>query len=138
MYHLFSSLLFLAMTFPQFCSTAPTQPNVLIYGDGNVQVNSSINQYANVDAGVPLQGSIMITHDSNNPVDKNSFKLGDQPLKTRFLQTTNLSATSNLVVDVYSFEVDNLKKGLNVLPSIKVIVGGKEYQAAPLTIPISR
>lgn len=109
--------------------------NVLLYTDP-VQVNSSINSYENIVSGIPIQGSIMVTHSEANAIDPNSFRLGDKPLKVEFVQNIPMSSYSALVVSIYSFKLEGLKQGQYTLDPIKVRVGGKEYQAPPMTIQV--
>lgn len=113
-----------------------TQPDILIYDEGNIQVNSQINEFENPVAGKPLQGSILITHDLKNKIDKKSFQLGNQTLDVTFVKTIQMPA-SNLVVSIYSFQINALKEGPpKTLPPISVKVDGKRYQAPPLTIKV--
>ena len=133
MLRLFFLLLF---SFP-LQSYGDIRPNILIYGEGDTQVTSEINEYAQLVEGLPILGSVMITHDVKNSVDINSFRLGDTPLKVEFVQTIAMSSYSNLVLSIYKFQLVGMKKGLHNLPPIKVQVGGKDYQASPLTIQIA-
>jgi hypothetical protein len=118
----------------QLVSDTPLS-NVLLYKEA-VQVNSEINEYSHVVAGIPIQGSIMITHDANNPIDVHSFAFGDKPLKVELVQSVPISSYSHLMVSIYRFELEGMKKGIHTLQPIKVKVGGKEYQAPPLTIEV--
>lgn len=131
--------LFLALAF--FSQTnlhaKAQETNVLIYGD-NVQVNSYINnEYQNVRAGIPIQGTIMITHMANNQIDPASFQIGNLPLKTKFLQATEPSSYNELTISIYQFTLEGQTKGIHTFPPIKVKVGGKSYEAAPLTIEVA-
>src|SRR5271166_6030922 len=72
--------LFLICFMPLQQILGQSQSNVLIYGD-NVQVSSQVNEYENIVAGTPIQGTVMITHASTNPVDPNSFRMGEKPLQ---------------------------------------------------------
>ena len=112
------------------------QPDVLVYNEGDTEVTSEIDIYQNLVEGVPIKGTIFVTHDSTSPVDINSFRLGDKLLKVVFVQSTAMSSTGTLEVSVYSFQLDGLKKGANNLPPISVKVGKKEVQAAAMTVDI--
>ena len=114
------------------------QANDFIYGEGNTQVNSEINEYEDIVAGAPIQGSVLITHDKKDAIDINSFRIGDKPLKVEFIQTTSMSSLSNLEVSIYQFQITGLKSGVNTLPPISVKIGGKEFQAPPLTVEIGQ
>ncbi len=109
-------------------------PNVLV--NGNVQVNASIYQYADLEQNAPLPGSVMVTHDANAKIDVSSFQIGDKPLKTTFMQEIPMDSYSNLVVSIYSFQLEGLPPGVHTLPPIHVKIGGKDYQAPPITVQI--
>jgi hypothetical protein len=111
------------------------QTNVLIYKD-TVQVSSEIYAYEKLVTGVPIQGSVMVTHDANNAIDVNSFRLGEKPLKVTLVQSVRISPYSPLMVTSYQFQLEAMSQGSHTLPPIKVNVGGKEYQAPPLTVLI--
>ncbi len=110
--------------------------NVLVYGDGNIEVNSEISTYENVVANTPIQGSVMITHGTSSTIDINSFQIGDKPLKVKFVQSVPMSVSNNLEIAIYSFQIDGLPAGQHTLPPIQVKVGGKLYQALPLVIQV--
>ncbi len=130
-------ILFLLILFAPFqLAAADTLSNVLIYTDP-VQVTSSINAYENIVAGTPIQGTVMITHDSNAAIDASSFRMGDKPLQVTFVQSVPMSQYSNIVVTIYSFRLDGLEKGSHTLPQINVKVGDKVYQAPPLTVQVA-
>lgn len=139
-------LFFLVTLFcPIFCpilllaadsDSADSDSNVLIYTDP-VQISSEINAYENIKSGIPIQGSILITHDKNTPIDNNSFKIGNKPLKATFVKTTSMWS-GNLVVSIYSFQLDGMKSGTYTLEPIKATVGGKQYEAPPIIITIGQ
>ena len=84
----------------------------------------------------PVTGSVMITHDKTNTVDANSFRLGNKPLKVDFVQSASMDG--NLEVSIYKFQLESMQKGEYTLPPIVVKVGGKDYQAPPITIEVDR
>lgn len=132
-----SMLVFLMLLLAPLSMLAETGPsNVLIYTDP-VQVSSSINAYENLVAGIPIEGTVMVTHQENNPVDPDSFRLGKKTLKVEFVQNVSMSEYSNLVISFYRFKLDGMNKGQYTLEPINVNVGGKNYQAPPLTIQVS-
>jgi hypothetical protein len=112
--------------------------NILIYGEGNVQVTSEVNEYQNIYAGAPIVGSIMITHTQNNPVDASSFRMGDKTLSVQFVQSVPMSDYGSYVVSIYHFQIGGMQAGIHTLPPIQVKVGNKTYQAAPLTLQVGR
>lgn len=113
---------------------ADDETNVLLYKDP-VQVSSSVDAYENLRADTPIQGLVMVTYNAGNKIDGASFRMGDQPLTVNALQTVEMP-DSKLKVAIYKFQIAGKKTGQYTLPSIFVKVGGKEYQAPPLTIQV--
>lgn len=116
----------------------PNIANDLVYDEGSSEVTSQISEYANITAGKPMQGSIFVTHDASNKVDDASFRLGDKELKVTFVQTAQMSSSSNVVVSIYSFGLPGMPVGVHTMPPINVIVGGKKIQALPLVIEVTK
>lgn len=131
----FILILLIGLPLQLFPQNSPN--NILIYGEGNVQVTSEINEYQNVSAGMPIQGSVMITHQEKSLVDPGSFLMGDKPLKVEFVQSVPMSEYGSLVVSIYKFNLEGKNKGVYTLPPIRVKVSGKYYQAAPLNIQVN-
>ncbi len=111
------------------------QTNILLYKD-NVQVTSEINQYENIVAGMPIKGSVLITHYASAAIDPNSFKLGDEPLSVEFEQNVQMFSYSDLEITIYRFQLPGKKAGIYNLKPIQVKVNGKIYQAPPLTVEV--
>lgn len=126
----------LLIIFPIHLFSDVPETNVLLYKDP-VQVTSSINEYENVVAGKPIQGIVMVTHDSNALIDQHSFRLGDKPLNVEFVNSNFMSPYSNLVVTIFSYQLPGMTTGAHTLPPINVKVGGKVYNAPPMTILIN-
>lgn len=93
-----------------------------------VVVTSEMN-YTELFAGKPLAGTITITHDKTKQIDVASFKLGNDTLKTSFLNNVVISEQSPLIISIYSFELPSKPKGLHVLPEVSVKVGGKLFKS---------
>lgn len=127
--------LILASTLQLIANSAPN--DILIHGEGNTEISSSINEYQNIFEGVPIQGTIMVTHDANNKIDPNSFRFGGKPLKVTFLQSASMSSYGGLEVSTYSFELEGMKKGTYTLPPISVTIGGKVYVAQQMTLEVA-
>lgn len=119
----------------QLIMAAP-QSNNLIYEGGTTQVSSDIDEYDNITSGTPITGSVMVTHDKKNIVDPNSFRLGSKPIKVNFVQSASMDGI--LEVSIYKFQLEGMQKGSYTLPPITVKVDGKDYQAPPMTIEVSR
>lgn len=120
---------------PVWITAQNADANILIYTDP-VQIDTNISDYENITSKAPIRGTIMVTHNVNNQIDPSSFRLGENPLKAEFVQSTAISPYSPLVVTIYQFQLEGIKKGSHTLPPIRVKVGGKDYQAAPLTIEV--
>ncbi len=116
----------------------PKIADEVVYGDGDAQITSNINEYENIIANKPIQGSIFVTHDAKDTVDVSSFRLGSEPLKALFVQTSRMSPSSSIVVTIYSFQLEGRPIGSYTLPSITVKVAGKEIRALPLVIEVSQ
>lgn len=117
-----------------FCN-AP-QPNVLIYDDGSIQVNTQIDEYEKPIAGKPLKGSVLITHNKKDKIDDQSFLLGNKPLKVQFVNSTPMTSAGNVIVSIYKFQTPDLEEGIQELPSVSVKISGKRYQSPPLSLEI--
>ncbi|MEI8124207.1 MAG: hypothetical protein WCG42_00445 [Parachlamydiaceae bacterium] len=116
----------------------PNVANDLVYGEGTTEVTSQINEYENIVANQPIQGSIFVTHDAKNSVDVSSFRLGDKALKVTFVKSSQMSSVSPIVVSIYNFQLDGMPIGSHTMPSINVKVGGALVQALPLIINIQQ
>lgn len=112
------------------------EANILVFKGGNVEINASINQYENITPGTPIQGSIMVTHDAGNPVDQETFVLGEKPLQVTWVQSVPMSADNKLEVSIYSFQLPGMPQGYYTLPQIGAKVGGKYYYAPPLSLQV--
>lgn len=96
-------------------------------------IDASIDSM-NSQAHFPLNGTITITHSSNEKVDPQSFKMESKPLDTSFVKDVTMS--SNTLVSIYSFQLPAQEKGLYVLPSISVKINGQVYQTVPSTYEV--
>lgn len=121
-------------------SQHPLSPisNDLVYGDGSTEITAQIDEYENITANKPIQGTIFVTHDEKNKIDNTSFKLGTKHLKVTFTQSSQMASYSTIMVSIYSFQLDGLPMGTHTLPPITVKVGGKEFQALPLVLQVSK
>lgn len=88
-------------------------------------VSVEADQYA--VSGQPIEVSVMVTHERTSKVDLNHFKLGENPLKVRFVKDISLSENSNLIISIYKFTLRPQKKGLYSIPPVTVKIGGKTY-----------
>lgn len=126
-------MLFLCLTASPLISAQ--EGNVLIYTD-LVQVTSEISPYETIQENAPITGTLMVTHNDNLKVDVASIRMGNDPLKVKFVKNVTLSASDKLSISIYEFELAGKKKGNYTLDPISVSVGGKKVQAPPLIINV--
>ena len=86
--------------------------------------------------GMPLKGTITVTHDRTALVDENSFLLGAEPLNIEYLKEVKVAPNSPLTISIYSFTLMPDEAGLMQLPEIGVFVGGKEYRSFASTYKV--
>jgi hypothetical protein len=98
----------------------------------NIQVTSEISLY-NTYADQPLSGSVTVTHPTNVPIDLNSFSMEGKPLQVEFVKKVPIPP---LEIDFFHFELPAKSKGLYVLPSISVKVGGQVFQSVPASYEV--
>lgn len=111
--------------------------NVLPLGGGDIQVNAQVlDRYTDIVPNKPINASIMITHDSNEKVDEDSFRLGDKPIQVGFIKSEKISPYSTLEVSIYQFKIDGKPTGIYTLSPVFVKVGGKQYQSLPISVQV--
>lgn len=71
----------------------------------------------------PLRGMVTITHNKDQLVDRESFRLQGKPLKVEPLQEVEVSPSNPMVVSFYRFTLPGQIRGLHELPAITVKVG---------------
>jgi hypothetical protein len=86
--------------------------------------------------GMPIKGSITITHDRAALVDPNSFMLGEEPFEVEHIKDVQVAPNSSLVISLYSFTLNPQETGLQVLPEISVNVGGTIYRSFASTYTV--
>lgn len=121
----------------QLCA-ADNDPNILVYDEGSIQVNSTVDAYDQLTPGSPIKGSIMITRGSKDKVDAKSFHMGNLPITVEFTESQSFSSYGNsLAIDIYRFQVKGVEAGSHTLPPITVKIDGRTYSAPPLTVQIT-
>lgn len=98
-------------------------------------------------AHFPIIGLLMITHDSDKPIDENSFQLKGQKLDVSFVKETKLSAGQGAFLSIYSFQLPAREQGVYTLPPITAKIGNQTitslaasysvHEAQSATTPIS-
>lgn len=94
----------------------------------------------------PIDLFISISHEANEMVDQNSFLLDGEPVKPRFLGEAQQSSVTvvngqraerNTKVARYYLEIEGLPEGIQLLPTLSVVVGNQRIESNPTTIEIS-
>lgn len=122
----------------QLQETSTNVANDLVYGEGTTEIDTEVSDYDTISANQPIHGTLFVTHNSNSKIDETSFQIGEKPLSVKFVQTTQMTLSSPIVVSIYNFELEGLPLGVHTLPSINVKVGGQVVQALPLVITVSK
>lgn len=98
---------------------------VCAFALGATKVSIEADQYAEI--GVPVEVSILVTHEKSDKIDESSFKSGDKRLVVTYDREIPMSATSDLVISVYKYTILAEGRGSHTIPPVSVMVGGKEY-----------
>jgi len=93
----------------------------------DVIVTSEIEDKGKV--GMPLSGTITVTHDRKAKVDESSFLLGGEPIEVEYLKEVQVAPNSPLTISIYTFTLMPDEAGLKHLPPVSVYVGGSEYSS---------
>jgi hypothetical protein len=96
-------------------------------------VEASIDSM-NTQAHFPLEGTLTITRGKEEKIDPQSFQMNKKPLEASFVKDVKM--TGDTLITIYSFQLPAQEKGLYVLPSIAVKVGGQTYQTVPSTYEV--
>lgn len=93
-----------------------------------------------------LEGRIEVYHAPEQRVDEQSFRMDSKPLAVEYLLDAKLSPEERQrypqygagdIVSVYRFVLEPQVKGLYILPSIEVTVGGEARRSIPTTYTIT-
>jgi hypothetical protein len=87
-------------------------------------------------AHFPIKGTITITHQKEEKIDPQSFVLEGKPLEVLPVKEVKMSASADTLVSIYRFQLPAQDKGLFVLPSISMKIGGQTYQTIPSTYEV--
>lgn len=88
-------------------------------------------QWGSIYENTPFKATLSITHDANNKIDEKSFEMKGTKLSSKFLKEVRFSPSSNVVISMYEIQFGGLPRGLQTLPPISAIVGGKKYSSSP-------
>lgn len=110
-------------------------PPTLHSQEAPVQINVSIDSDP-VYAQSPISGLITITHSKNQKIDPTTFKLENKPLSVKYVKDVQTSLTQDLMLSIYRFDLPGQPKGLQLLPTISVNVGGSTIRSIPSTYEV--
>lgn len=114
------------MLFLCFCSLTKLEGTPLV--EASIAMDSQ--------AHFPLQGTITITHNKQEKIDSESFALEGKPLDVSFVKDVKMSASSDTLLSIYSFQLPSQEVGLYVLPAISVEIGGHIYHSSPTSYDV--
>ncbi len=117
----------LSLLFFVFCSSIFAQ---------EVIVTSKIE--GSPQLGMPVEGTITITHDRSKAVDTNSFAMGGEPLEVEFLKEVQVAPDLPLIISIYTFTIEPQEVGLQELPRVSVDVGGTVYHSFSSTYQVEK
>lgn len=93
-----------------------------------VKVESTVEQ-GEARENEEVKGTITITHDEDQKVNESSFRVGNLPLQVQKRQDIKFDSSTPLLLSIYEFKMPPQMKGLHLLPSVSVEVGGKTYSS---------
>lgn len=109
-----------------------------------VRVEVSVPQ-GSATAGQPVQARIQVTRNEGFEVEEGSFQIDGKPLEVQHVGDSRRSSItfvngqrreSREVDSTYVFQLDPKPSGVHVIPPIRVIVEGREYQTDLTTYTI--
>lgn len=112
----FTSLILLS----GFFNVLTADVNLSVELEGRVQKNEE-----------PINGKIIVVHDSDKEIDTDNVMIGGASLKVEVVSKEPTSPT--ISTTTLKFTLPGKEHGLQVLPAITVNVGGKAYQTVPQT-----
>jgi len=77
----------------------------------------------------PIKGTISITHNKDQLVDKDSFLMANKKISVELAKEVRISPYDPLLLSIYNFTLSGQPQGLYALPAISVEVGNKRYQS---------
>jgi len=83
-----------------------------------------------------LEGTITVTHNQNQPVDIESFRLDEKQIGVELVRQVQLSQFSDLVLSIYRFTLEPKEAGLHELPMVTVTVGNRTFRSVPTTYTV--
>ena len=101
-----------------------------------------VRVFAEVDRdpleNTPIMGNLSIEHPNTAVVNKKSIQLQNKPLVAEQIKEVRYSPNDPLTLTIYRFQLPPLPKGLQLLESISVEVGGKNYKTVPNSFEVKK
>lgn len=107
-----------------------------VFALGNVNVSAEMDQYTLFD-GMPLNGTVIVTHEINDPVDTGTFQMDGKPLQVVLAKTTMMGSQGKVEVAIYKFQLPPKTQGLYMLSPISVKVGGQPFSSIASSYTVS-
>lgn len=101
----------------------------------DVQVNAEIDGNEGIE-NQPLSGTLVITHNLNQPIDSQSIMLRQKKLEVEHIKDVRISPDDPLTLSMYHFQLPGQPAGLYSLPRISVKVNGQDYQSSPASYEV--
>lgn len=84
----------------------------------------------------PIAGTVIVSHSKEEKIDPTRFKLGNEPLKVELIKEEPMTASGDLVLSLFRFQLPPKTIGLHIFPEVTVVIGGKDYQSVPRTYEV--
>ncbi len=101
-----------------------------------------IRVFAEVDRdpveNTPIMGNLSIEHPNTKTINKLSIQLQNKPLVAEQIKEVRYSPNDPLTLTIFRFQIPGMEKGLHVLDSISVDVGGKIYKTTPSSFEVKK
>lgn len=104
---------------------------------GAIDITASIDGTV-VQEGLPIKGTLTITHDKDEAIDENSFLLGTDPLAIEKVKDVEITPHSPIILTIYRFELPTKPVGLYVLPQVSGVIAGKKYRSLATSYEVKK
>lgn len=102
---------------------------------GEVRVQAEADQTDHFE-NLPIPVTIIITHPPDLLVDESTFLLGKDAIRVDKIKDVGDTGGKADILTIYRYDLPNKPKGLHVLPSISVKIGGKTYKSVASTFAV--
>jgi len=102
-----------------------------------IDVTASIDGVSVLE-GVPITGTVTVTHTPDQLIDTSTFMIGQAPLSVEKIKDVEVVPGNPVILTIFKFTVDGKPSGLHVLPTISVMVGGKRFSSLASTYDVEK